>query len=102
MSGRPRGFVECWTPRPETHALLQTISTVIEDYATHLPLTIRQFFHILVGRHGSEKTEKAYSRLVEPLNKARRASILRMETIRDDGFVHRQPDAFDSAADFLS
>jgi hypothetical protein len=102
MSGRPRGFVERWTPRPETHALLETISTVVEDYAAHLPLTIRQIFYILVGRHGSEKTEKAYSRLVELLNKARRAGIVRMEAIRDDGFVHRQPDAFDSAADFLA
>jgi hypothetical protein len=102
MSARPRGFIDHWAPRPETHELLGTILRVLEHYVGQLPLTIRQIFYILVGRHSFEKTEKAYDRLAELLNKARRASLVDMQAIRDDGFVHRQPDCFDSAAAFLA
>jgi hypothetical protein len=68
VSGRSRGFVLHWTPRPERHALLETILTLLDHYAERLQLTIR-----LVGRHSYEKSERAYERLVELLNKARRA-----------------------------
>jgi hypothetical protein len=58
MSARPRGFVEHWAPREETQALLGTIASVLDQYAEQLPLTIRQLFCILVGRHQYSKAER--------------------------------------------
>jgi hypothetical protein len=64
---------------------------------------LRQLFYILVGRHGHEKTELAYDRLGELMNKARRARLVAMDAIRDDGFVEEgghgylnADDAYDS------
>jgi hypothetical protein len=101
VSGRPRGFIKRWTPRPETHALLDTIAAVLADYAAQLPLTLRQLFYVLVGRHGYEKTEGAYGRLGETLNKARRAEFVAMDAIRDDGFTHHEAQWFRNAEHFL-
>jgi hypothetical protein len=65
---------------------------VIKEYVDYLPLTIRQIFYRLVGRYEYEKTERAYARLCEHLNRARRARIIRMADIRDDGITTIAPD----------
>jgi hypothetical protein len=65
-----------------------------------VPLTLRQLFYILVGRLGYAKTETAYDRLGETLNKARCAATVAMDAIRDDGFTHQQQH-FRDADDFL-
>ncbi len=67
------------------------------EYADHLPLTIRQIFYRLVGAHGYDKTERAYDRLGEMLNRARRAGFVRFDAIRDDGVDMRVPTAWDDA-----
>jgi hypothetical protein len=100
MSARPRGFIDGWAPRAETRALLDVIKRVLTDYAEQLPLTVRQIFYILVGRYLYEKTERAYDRLGELLNRARRARLVDMDTIRDDGFTSRVPNYFDTIDDF--
>jgi hypothetical protein len=87
VSARPRGFIEDWCPRPATKELLETIAGILAAYWNELPLTLRQLFYILVGRHSFEKTELAYDRLGELMNKARRARLVAMDAIRDDGFV---------------
>ena len=69
---RPRGFVD-WKPQAATLALLDQVQGVLDEYADYLPLTVRQVFYRLVGAHGYDKTEKAYERLCEALNRARRA-----------------------------
>ncbi len=46
---------------------------------------MRQVFYRLVGRHGYDKTEHAYARLGEALNRARRAGLVPFGAIRDDG-----------------
>ena len=97
---RVRGFA-LWTPRAETQALLDQVRAVLGEYENHLPLTIRQIFYRLVGRHEYEKTERAYDRLCEHLNRARRAQILSMDAIRDDGTTTIAPNAWESAEDFL-
>jgi hypothetical protein len=66
-----------------------------------LPLTIRQIFYRLVGAHNYEKTEQAYARLCEHLNRARRARIIPMSAIRDDGGVISEPDSWESAEQFM-
>jgi hypothetical protein len=83
---RPRGFMAGWNPRPASVALIEKTRAVLADYAAQLPLTIRQIFYRLVGADGYEKTEQAYKRLGELLNKARRARLIDMDAIRDDGF----------------
>lgn len=83
-STRVRGFAE-WNPRPETLALLDTVQGILREYRAQLPLTNRQIFYRLVGAHHYEKTEQAYARLCEYLNRARRARIIPFSSIRDDG-----------------
>jgi hypothetical protein len=101
MSARPRGFMDDWHPREATRLLLDQVESVLDEYREQLPLTLRQIFYRLVGAHGYEKTEQAYRRLAETLNKARRARIISMGAIRDDGFTSEQPLYFESADAFI-
>jgi hypothetical protein len=101
MTARPRGFITDWRPRAETRQLLEQTQAVLDEYRDQLPLTLRQIFYRLVGAHGYEKTELAYKRLTELLNKARRAGLVDMSAIRDDGFATDQPLFFESVHHFL-
>jgi hypothetical protein len=65
--------------------LLGQVQAVLVEYDAYLPLTCRQVFYRLVGAHGYYKTERAYDRLCEMLNRARRAQIIDVNSIRDDG-----------------
>jgi len=98
---RVRGFAP-WSPEKATLALLDQVRGVLDEYAAHLPLTIRQIFYRLVGAHDYEKTERAYQRLAEHLNRARRARIIPMDVIRDDGGTISEPDHWDSAEQFMA
>jgi hypothetical protein len=97
---RVRGFAP-WTPRADTLELLERVQGVFGEYVDYLPLTIRQIFYRLVGRYEYEKTERAYARLCEHLNRARRARLIPMAAIRDDGTTSIAPNAWDSAEQFL-
>jgi hypothetical protein len=97
---RPRGFAP-WSPRQETLELLARVNAVLGEYQDHLPLTLRQIFYRLVGAHGYEKTERAYERLGEHLVRARRARLVPMEAIRDDGGTVITPTMWASAEEFL-
>jgi hypothetical protein len=84
-STRVRGFAD-WSPRPDTLRLVQRVQGILAQYQAQLPLTIRQIFYVLVGSaEGYPKTEQAYARLAETLNRARRARMIRFSSIRDDG-----------------
>jgi hypothetical protein len=96
---RVRGFAP-WSPRPETVDLLHLINGVLREYQAQLPLTNRQIFYRLVGAHGYEKTEKAYARLCEYLNRARRARLIRFDAIRDDGTQSQGGPGWDDPAQF--
>ena len=100
MTARARGFIE-WRPHAETWELLYRVRDALDVYVDQLPLTLRQIFYILVGRHGYEKTERSYERLCETLNKARRAEVVDMDAVRDDGFTNEIPNFFGSANHFL-
>jgi hypothetical protein len=80
---RVRGLAH-WSPQPATLALLTQVNDVLAEYAGYLPLTIRQIFYRLVGSRGYDKTERAYNRLCEHLNRARRAMRISFNVIRDD------------------
>jgi hypothetical protein len=81
---RPRGFID-WRPQRRTRPLLEAVQDVLAEYVLQLPLTIRQIFYRLVGRELIDKTETGYDRLVELVNRARRARVIGMDAIRDDG-----------------
>ena len=93
---RPRGWMSSWRPRPHTIKLLDQIQLVLDEYREQLPLSLRQVFYRLVGAYGYPKDEKAYKRLTEAANKARRARVLSMDAIRDDGNVRLNPDGWQS------
>ncbi|MET4127173.1 hypothetical protein ACSSV6_000560 [Roseovarius sp. MBR-38] len=97
---RPRGFAP-WKPRAASLALVQDVQAVLSDYRAHLPLTIRQVFYRLVSTRGFDKTETAYSRLCETVNRARRAGFILFEAIRDDGPSRYQWQSWPSAESFL-
>ena len=96
---RPKGYA-AWRPQTKTRLLLDQVDQVLDEYADHLPLTIRQIFYRLVGRHGCPKTELAYARLGEHLVRARRAKLIPFGAIRDDGIMsfsspwYADPEAF--------
>jgi hypothetical protein len=75
---------------------------VLDEYHDQLPLTLRQIFYRLVGAYEYEKTERAYKRLAEAMNKARRAQLISMDDIRDDGFTRELTPYFDDVDDFFN
>jgi hypothetical protein len=95
---RVRGFAP-WSPRGETSRLLDQVRAVLGEYEDYLPLTIRQIFYRLVGAHDYEKTEPAYLRLCNHLNRAR---IISMDAIRDDGGTVLAPQTWRDADEFLA
>ena len=97
---RPRGFA-AWNPRPDTLALVGQVQAVLDEYRDHLPLTVRQAFYRLVGTVGFDKTENAYARLCETVNRARRAGPLSFAAFRDDGGNRHEASAYDTPALFL-
>ena len=98
---RVRGFAP-WSPKADTLALLDQVRGVLNEYEDYLPLTIRQIFYRLVGAHEYEKTERAYERLIEHLNRARRARMIPMDVIRDDGGTILVPTTWRDADEYLA
>lgn len=96
---RPRGYAD-WKPHKATRALLADVETVLETYSEHLPLTIRQVFYALVGAGKLDKTEGAYERLCEHLNRARRARLVPFDVIRDDGVSICNTTTYNGVEDF--
>jgi hypothetical protein len=84
MPNQIKGYYPQWRPQTKTRVLLKQVDEVFENYADQLPLTLRQVFYILVANYGYEKTERAYGRLGNHLNMARRAGWIRFDYLRDD------------------
>jgi hypothetical protein len=98
---RVRGFAD-WNPRPDTLRLISRVQDILARYQAQLPLTNRQIFYILVGSdEGYPKTEQAYARLCEALNRARRARMIRFSAIRDDGTQSVGGAGWDSPAQWM-
>ena len=82
---RPRGFAD-YEPQAKAMDLIRNAQQVLHENAEYLPLTLRQIFYRLVVKGQIEKTEKGYKNLCEKMNRARRAKMISMNDIRDDGF----------------
>ena len=100
ITTRVRGLAP-WRPQQLTLDLLAKVQTVLGEYAAYLPLTVRQVFYRLVGVYDYDKTEQAYARLCEHLNRARRAGFIRFDAIRDDGITLAQPIAWTDSGEFV-
>ena len=96
---RPRGYAD-WRPHAATSVLLDQVNAILDEYATYLPLTVRQIFYRLVGKYGYEKTENAYGRLAEHLVRARRARLIPFDWIRDDGISYYPVNWFSGVQNF--
>jgi hypothetical protein len=99
-TNRPRGFAP-WRPRAKTLLLLDSVQKVLDTYRDSLPLTGRQIFYRLVATTGFDKTEASYKQLLEMLNRARRADMVPMDAIRDDGAVAVGLNRFRDSEEFL-
>jgi hypothetical protein len=97
---RVRGLA-AYHPRRPSQELLAQVQSVLNEYAAHLPLTVRQVFYRRVGVYNYDKTEKAYARLGELLNRARRGKFIRFEAIHDDGTTLAQPIAWKDTGEFV-
>ena len=71
----------------------------MEQYS--FALTIRQIYYRLVATQDYDKTENAYATLCEKIGRARRAEMISMSAIRDDGFIQKVPTTYEDAEDFL-
>jgi hypothetical protein len=99
-STRVRGFAP-WNPRQETLDVVRQVQGVLREYQAQLPMTNRQIFYRLVGTQGYPKTEQAYARLCEYLNRARRAQMISFSSIRDDGTQSQGYEGWDSPAQWM-
>lgn len=88
---RPRGYIADYRPQATTRLLLAAVEDVLNEYVEFWPITLRQLFYRLVGKHEYPKDERAYKRLGEHVNKARRAGWIPWEAIRDDNAVVSYP-----------
>ncbi|MBZ0129636.1 MAG: hypothetical protein K8F59_11020 [Rhodobacteraceae bacterium] len=98
---RARGFAS-WTPRSASMDLVRAVQGVLTEYRDHLPLTIRQTFYRLVATRNYNKTEAAYARLCEMVNRARRAGFIPFASIRDDGASRYELQTWADPAGFLA
>jgi hypothetical protein len=98
---RVRGLAP-WQPRASTRAVLDQIQDVLEEYREQWPITNRQICYRLVGRFGYDKSEQAFERAYEYLNRGRRAGLVPFEAIRDDGEEVAEPLAFASREQFIA
>ncbi|MEM8608398.1 MAG: hypothetical protein AAGF92_14915 [Myxococcota bacterium] len=96
---RVRGLAP-YSPQKKTQNLISNVERVLAEYADHLPLTIRQIFYRLVGKYGYPKSEQAYNRLCECLNRARRGGLIAFDDIRDDGVRVEEPSGFSGTRGF--
>jgi hypothetical protein len=98
---RERGFTP-WSPRQDKLNMLEQVRAILVEYEANLPLTVRQIYYRLIGRYGYPKTDELSAQLGEMLNRARRAEMIPMDAIRDDGGSIRIPNFWHSASDFLN
>jgi hypothetical protein len=94
---RVRGYAP-WDPKPATMEIVNRVIGIIAEYA--IAITIRQIFYRLIGKYAYEKTEQFYDRLVDYLNRARRAGIIGWDSIRDDGDIVPAIPGFTGPDDF--
>jgi len=98
---RTRGF-KPYRPQARAMLLIGNVEIILDEYEKHLPLTLRQLFYMMVVRNVLTKNERDYERLGEALNRARRAHMIPMNAIRDDGFTCHDAPGWETTGEFFS
>jgi hypothetical protein len=98
---RPRGYQPHWRPRAGTLELLAAIEAIVDRYADHLPISIRQIYYAAVSDGVVAKTERGYARIKETIGMARRSGRIPWEVIRDDSGARAVPTAAAGPQAFL-
>lgn len=84
-----RGYLTDRSFKGNSGLMLGQVQAILEEYADHLPLTIRQLFYRMIGEYRHPKTKEFERSLYGLLDKARRAEIIDYDDIRDDGIISR-------------
>lgn len=95
-----RGFIQ-WEPRGNSKVLIDQVSGILEEYVASLPITVRQIFYRMVGKHDYPKDQAAYQKLVVLLGSARRGRVISFSSIRDDGITIDKPYEYDDPDDLI-
>jgi hypothetical protein len=77
------------------------VQAVLAEYIKQLPITVQQIYYRLIGVRGYDKDANASERLGELINRARRARLIPMDAIRDDGGAKSYPPSWRDALHFL-
>ena len=101
-SNRPRGFMNDWKPKAHVQELVNNVQEILIRNREFLPLTLRQIYYMLVSHYEFDKTQKAYKRMCETMNKARRSRLISMNDIRDDEFRRLGTSGWRSEASLIS
>lgn len=92
-----------WSPSGDSAVIVDQVNEVLAEYRRYLPLTARQIFYRMVGAHHYDKTERAYKRLLDKINRGRRAGLIPFDALRDDGVsADYGPRGFDDVDDVIS
>ncbi len=100
-STRPRGFAP-WNPQAKTRVLLAEVEQQLDLWSAQHPLTGRQIYYGMIGRGVIDKNEAIYAKILDILNRGRRAGMIPWTAIRDDGPTLHVPHGYDGAWQFLS
>lgn len=92
-----------YRPQAEAGRIIEQVKEVLLQYASYLPLTLRQVYYRLIATHEEHpKTEVFYDRLGTILARSRRAGLISFDAIRDDGTqTLRCGDGFNGPASFF-
>lgn len=99
-STRAKGYLNDWTPKPETRELIGNVQGVIRA-GRFGAMSVRFIFYRLVANHGYPKTERAYKNLAEIIVKARRAGMIPFRAISDTGTETGGGGGYQSRTEFL-
>lgn len=97
---RVRGYAP-WRPRADAQRIVAAIDAVLVEYVDYLPMTLRQVFYRLVGTEVIDKTQDAYERLGEIVNRGRRAGVISWDAIRDDGVTREEAWGYGNVEHYL-
>src|SRR5690242_17905718 len=100
MPGSSKG-VRIMIPRQNTRELVDSVQSLLLQYAEYWPITIRQIFYRLVCTTGYPNTERAYRHLREKLHRVRVAGMLPHNAVRDDDVAIVEPRTFNTQLELV-
>jgi hypothetical protein len=79
--------------------MLGEVQEILDEYREQLPLTNRQVLYRMMGKFGYEKSIE--QQLYQLMRRARRARLIPMDAIRDDGGLQEEVYFWDNADQWI-